>query len=167
MIRKLNVDEGFTEPLIEGFREGGRRAAIEPTHSVRQCLESLTSAGLSLAIICDIGLTPSAVVRQLLERFGLHQFFVGMSFSDEIGYYKPARQIFGAALTQLGSAEPARVVHVGDRRRTDVAGALAMGMRSVRYTGVYNDDTVLMPEADLVLADLAELPVRLGLDRRV
>ncbi|MBW3616050.1 MAG: HAD hydrolase-like protein [Actinobacteria bacterium] len=47
--------------------------------------------------------------------------------------------------------DPGAAAHVGDNRRTDVAGANAMGMTSVRYRGVF-DDTSEWPEADIVVA---------------
>jgi FMN phosphatase YigB (HAD superfamily) len=144
--------------LVEGFSEGGRRAAVHPSNGVRECLEALRDAGVRMGIICDIGLTPSPVVGELLEREGLLGFFDAMSFSDEVGHYKPARAIFEHALTELGGVVPERAAHVGDRRRTDVSGAIAMGMTAVRYNGVYEDEAISAPEADIVLANLAELP---------
>jgi FMN phosphatase YigB (HAD superfamily) len=57
---------------------------------------------------------------------------------------------------------PANAAHVGDMRRTDVAGARALGMRAIRFRG-FSDDTGEEPEADLVLEDLAALPEALGL----
>jgi FMN phosphatase YigB (HAD superfamily) len=148
--------------LVEGFSEGGRRAAVHPSDGVEECLEVLSRTGVRLGIICDIGLTPSPVVCELLERHGLLSFFEGRSFSDEVGHYKPARAIFEHALASLGGVPPERAAHVGDRRRTDVSGAIAMGMTAVRYNGVYEDEAIRAPEADIVLANLAELPSRLG-----
>lgn len=148
--------------LVEGFSEGGRRAAVHASDGVRECLEDLQAAGVRLGIICDIGLTPSPVVCELLEREGLLGFFAGRSFSDEVGHYKPARAIFEHALAGLGGVPPEQAAHVGDRRRTDVSGAIAMGMTAVRYNGVFEDEAVRAPEADIVLANLAELPSRLG-----
>jgi FMN phosphatase YigB (HAD superfamily) len=147
--------------LVDGFSEGGRRAAVHASGGVAECLEALKGAGVRLGIICDIGLTPSPVVCELLERDGLLEYFDGMSFSDEVGHYKPARAIFEHALTELGGVPPDRAAHVGDRRRTDVSGAIAMGMTAVRYNGVYEDEALRAPEADIVLANLAELPALL------
>jgi FMN phosphatase YigB (HAD superfamily) len=144
--------------LIEGFSEGGRRAAVHPSDGVRECLEGLRDGGVRIGIICDIGLTPSPVVGELLEREGLLDFFDGMSFSDEVGHYKPSRAIFEHALAELGGVPPERAAHVGDRRRTDVSGAIAMGMTAVRYNGVYEDEAIRALEADIVLSNLAELP---------
>jgi putative hydrolase of the HAD superfamily len=148
--------------LTEGFDEGGRLAAIHPCAGVRECLEALKDAGVRIGIVCDIGLTPSPVVGELLERHGLLGFFDGMSFSDEVGHYKPARAIFEHALASVGGVAPERAAHVGDRRRTDVGGALAMGMTAVRYNAIYEDVSVPEPEGHLVTARLDELPGLLG-----
>lgn len=146
------------EALVEGFSEGGRRAAVHPSDGIRECLEALRAGETRLGIICDIGLTPSSVVRELLERHELLELFDGTSFSDEVGHYKPSRAIFEHALAELGGVPPERAAHVGDRRRTDVSGAIAMGMTAVRYNGVYEDEAIRAPEADIVLSNLAELP---------
>jgi FMN phosphatase YigB (HAD superfamily) len=152
------LSQGAQYALVEGFSEGGRRAAVHPSDHVRECLETLKAGGVRLGIICDIGLTPSSVVRELLARHGLLEFFDGTSFSDEVGHYKPDPAIFEHALASVGGVEPERAAHVGDRLRTDVGGALAYGMTAVRYNGVYEDDAPGAPEADLVVAHLAELP---------
>lgn len=144
--------------FVEGFAEGGRRAAVHPSDGVRGCLEALKAAGVRLGIICDIGLTPSTVVRELLDRHALLELFDGTSFSDEVGHYKPDPAIFEHALASVGDIEPARAVHVGDRLRTDVAGARAFGMTAVRYNGVFDDEAPGAPEAEVVVAHLADLP---------
>jgi FMN phosphatase YigB (HAD superfamily) len=82
------------------------------------------------------------------------------SFSDEVGWYKPDRRIFEHALAGLGGVDPGRAAHVGDIRRTDVAGAQAMGMLAVRYCGI-SDDTDSGPEGDVVVADHAHLSAAL------
>jgi FMN phosphatase YigB (HAD superfamily) len=53
---------------------------------------------------------------------------------------------------------PRHIAHVGDRRRTDVAGAQALGMTAVRYTGVFDDASMEGIEAELVVDRLATLP---------
>jgi putative hydrolase of the HAD superfamily len=161
------IGEDASAALVEGFSEGGRRAAVHPSDGVQECLEGLRGAGVKLGIICDIGLTPSPVVRELLDRHGLLGYFDGMSFSDEVGHYKPDCGIFEHALAGLGGIQPERAAHVGDRRRTDVAGAVAMGMTAVRYNGVYEDNATGVQEAEIVIGDLAELPRRLGVAERV
>jgi putative hydrolase of the HAD superfamily len=164
MLERLDADrDGETATILaEGFSEAGRLAAVHPSSGVRHCLEALKAADVRIGIICDIGLTPSPVVGELLDRHGLLGFFDGMSFSDEVGHYKPSAAIFEHALASVGGVSPQRAAHVGDRRRTDIGGAIAMGMTAVRYNAVYEDDSVPAPEGDFVTADLEELPSLLG-----
>jgi FMN phosphatase YigB (HAD superfamily) len=164
MIEHLDgeLGEKGRQALLGGFDEAGRRAAVHVSHGVRDSLLALKRAGLRIGIVCDIGLTPSPVLRELLHRHGLSGYFDAMTFSDEVGHYKPGRAIFEHALEALGSVPPERVAHVGDRRRTDVGGAIEMGMVSVRYNGVYEDEASPAPEAQIVLADMTDLPQHLG-----
>ena len=158
---EVPLDPGLRARLIEAFDEAGRGAALEVPSGAEDCLQRLRRHGVRLAIVCDVGLTPSPVLRERLCGFGLLRWFDAWSFSDETGWFKPAPQAFLAALDPLGVA-PADAAHVGDMRRTDVAGARTVGMRAIRFRG-FSDDTGGGPEADLVLDDLAALPETLGL----
>jgi len=133
--------------------------------NVEVALRALKDAGLRIGIICDVGLAPSRVLRRHLNRHGVLDLFDHWSFSDEVGHYKPAAEIFHHALAGLGGIEPRRAAHVGDLRRTDIAGALAMGITAVRYAGI-TDDPPEGPEpieADHVISDHAALaPILLG-----
>ena len=153
--------EDSAAALVEGFSEGGRRAAVHPSSGVHDCLEALHAADVRLGIVCDIGLTPSPVVRELLERAGLLRYFDGMSFSDEVGHYKPHPAIFEHALAGLGGVPAGNAAHVGDRVRTDVDGAASMGMTAVRYNGVYEDELAGQRD-EVVVEDLRELPRLFG-----
>jgi len=133
------------------------------TDGIGDCLRALRAAGVRLGIICDVGMTPSTALRSILAHHGLLDLFDHWSFSDEVGHYKPSPEIFSHALSGLGGVAPARAAHVGDLRRTDVAGALAMGMTAVRFTGVFDDDSQPEPEGHHVLASHADLAPALGL----
>lgn len=156
------TSEDSVAALVAGFSEGGQRAAVHPSDGVHDCLDALRGAGVKIGIVCDIGLTPSSVVRELLDRHRLLGYFDGMSFSDEVGHYKPDPAIFEHALAGLGGITPERAAHVGDRRRTDVSGAVAMGMAAVRYKGVYDDESIAAPNGEIVAENLAEVPRLLG-----
>lgn len=130
-------------------------ADLHLTDGVAETLVTLKSSGLKLGIICDVGMTPSSALRRFLDREGVLELFDHWSFSDEVGFYKPAREIFEHALSGV-RAMPDEAAHVGDLKRTDVAGALAMGMTAVRYTGMFDDDTD-GPEAHHVVGDHRKL----------
>ncbi|MBW2241089.1 MAG: HAD family hydrolase [Deltaproteobacteria bacterium] len=141
--------------LCRHFEEASHSGRVVALDGARETLDSLAERGVRMALICDTGLTPGRVVRQHLGRLGLLSSLSAQLFSDEFGVTKPDTQIFAAALDAL--AVPARyAVHVGDLRRTDVAGARAMGMRSVRIRARHDDETDL-PEADHVVDSHAEL----------
>lgn len=133
---------------------------------VLDVLAALKGAGVQIGIICDVGLTPSPVLRRYLEIQGALDYFDHWSFSDEVGVYKPDAKIFRDALEGLGGVAPERAAHVGDLRRTDIFGAQSMGMTAVRYAGVHDDPA--MPdspiiEADHVIGDHLDLPEVLGI----
>jgi len=129
------------------------------THDIRviegagELLAELRAAGVRVALICDTGFSPGRVIRQVLARVGLLDHLEAQIFSDEIRVPKPHPRAFGAALEALGvSAQGA--VHVGDLRRTDIAGARAAGMGTVRFCG-RNDDSNQAVGASAGIADCA------------
>ncbi len=160
------VDRALTLLAIERPAQQLRSTMIDTLHAgwdpemmttadgLGDALEGLRSAGLRLGIICDVGLTPSATLRRYLEHHGMLQHFDAWSFSDEVGCYKPDPRIFEHAREALGVAGP--MAHIGDLRRTDIAGARDSGWTSLRYTGFFDDQSDL-PDADHVVAAHSEL----------
>ncbi|HVW35441.1 MAG TPA: HAD-IA family hydrolase [Acidimicrobiia bacterium] len=148
--------------VLEAFAGQGEGAALTLVDGVADALAALSARGVRLGIICDVGFTPSPALLAHLDRFGVRGYFDHWSFSDEVGWYKPDRRIFEHALAGLGGPDPRRCAHVGDRRRTDVAGARALGMRAVRINAAY-EDTDDEPDGDAVITSYADLLPALGL----
>ena len=155
---------GLRSRLLEAFAGQGEGAELTVVDGVADTLAALSARGVRLAIICDVGFTPAPALRGHLDRHGLLKFFDHWSFSDEVGVYKPHPQIFEHALAGLGGPDPRRCVHVGDRRRTDVAGGRQAGMRTVRITTAFDDPDEDGPPGDVVIASYEELLPALGLD---
>jgi putative hydrolase of the HAD superfamily len=155
------------EHLLDVYQHANRDNPPDLNPNVADTLRILDDAGMRLGIICDVGVSPASVLRGYLEHYDVLHHFDHWSFSDEVGIYKPHREIFEHALTGLGGIEPSRAAHIGDLRRTDVAGAMDMGMLAIRYTGSNDDpgDGELgdLIEADHVIDDHAALPALLGL----
>lgn len=154
--------EELREGLVHRFLTEGERAEFVLCPGAEEVVPALAGAGIRLGIICDVGFTPSTGLRRLLERFGLLEHFAGWSFSDEVRHYKPSRVIFEHALAYLGTG-PEQTAHIGDIRRTDVAGARAMGMTAVRYRAVADDTDEAHPEGHHVIDHHDELLAVLGL----
>jgi putative hydrolase of the HAD superfamily len=156
LVEALELEAEVAEAVAGAFLAVGRGADLGLAPDIGPTLERLRADGLRLGIVCDAGFTGGAILRDFLASEGLLQHFSGWGFSDEVGAYKPDPRIFEAALAML-AAEPADAVHIGDLRRTDIAGAQALGMRSIRYRGLA-DDPDPGPEADFVLDDHRDLP---------
>ncbi len=152
--------------LVAHYESGVLESELSLAPNVAETLTALKDAGVRLGIICDVGITPSSALRKVLGQFGVMDLFDHHSFSDDVGVYKPDPAIFAHALAGLGGS-PETSAHVGDLRRTDVAGANRAGWTSVRYAGLFDDagDEPADPvgEADHVIGDHAELPAALGL----
>jgi FMN phosphatase YigB (HAD superfamily) len=158
----LNLSPAETAAFDTVFVHAALGADVRPCDGVETTLRGCRHGGIRLAIICDIGLTPAAGVRALLTAHDLLDVFDTTVFSDEQGTYKPDVRIFEHTLAMLG-AEPHAALHVGDRRRTDVAGALDAGMGAVRYRAVFDDLDATYRDAPFVIDHHTELVELAGL----
>lgn len=116
------IDETLTAvppPLLDGAAEGIRALA----------------STFKLAIISDTGFASGRAQNKLLAQDGLLQHFSATVYSVDVGHAKPRPEPFRRALDLLG-VSPGEALHVGDIERTDVGGALAVGMRAVRLDQV-------------------------------
>lgn len=153
----LNGDAEAT--LVRMLEEASLQCEVAMVPGALDTLSAIKKAGLGTALICDTGFSPGRVVRQLLGRHGLTDHLDHLVFSDEVGVPKPHAKMFSSALDAIGGG-PA--VHIGDLRRTDVAGARAAGLHSVRFRGIYDDEGD-HPDADHVVDELPHLLGLLGL----
>jgi putative hydrolase of the HAD superfamily len=156
LAKALGAEDAAGQAVAEAFLGAGRQVNLELAPEIEPALEALNERGIRIGIVCDVGFSGGALLRDLLAREGLLEHFHGWSFSDETGHYKPAPQAFEAALDSLG-ARPEEAMHVGDLRRTDIAGAAALGMGTVRYRGMHDDSEEGGMEADFVIDNHLEL----------
>jgi len=155
-LTKLSLpDPALQRELTDAFEEASVDCGVAMVDDVDEVLEEIRRRGLRTALVCDTGFTPGRVVRRLLAEHGLDRMLDVLAFSDEVGVPKPNARMFGHALDGI-RVSAAAGAHVGDLRRTDVAGARAAGMRTVRFAGVYDDGSEL-PDADLVINAMPEL----------
>ena len=122
-------------------------------------LQSVRDMGLRLGLVSNTGMTPGVSFRRFLEEHGMLDFFEVLTFSDEVGISKPAREIFTSTLAQLGSS-PEHAIHVGDHIFNDVAAAKGCGMKTVWIEGFYErpDPTDPATLADVTVSELGQVP---------
>jgi putative hydrolase of the HAD superfamily len=92
-------------------------------------LESLSNRH-KIGLVSNAGVTPGRILRIVLKRRKILNYFQSTVFSDEVGYHKPHSAIFHEALKTL-EVIPEEVIHIGDMLETDVAGAKAIGMKAI------------------------------------
>jgi putative hydrolase of the HAD superfamily len=94
-------------------------------------LTTLRHRGFKTAIVSNLPWgSPGAIWRQEVIRHELDEWLDAVVFCTDVGWRKPAKQIFEAALDWL-QARPRDCVFVGDNPRWDIAGARAVGMEAV------------------------------------
>jgi putative hydrolase of the HAD superfamily len=148
LLGRRSDGEGL-EHLVREYENASHSGRVLALDGARDALARLRRAGVRCGLICDTGLTPGRVVRLLLAHHGLLEHLEVQIFSDEQGVPKPDPLVFHAALASL-DAPPDQSVHIGDLRRTDVAGARSVGMASLRIRARHDDESGL-PEADAVV----------------
>jgi HAD superfamily hydrolase (TIGR01662 family) len=151
----LRLSDELLDEIAAIVQQAWQEGAVVAPGAV-DTLRELRGRGLRLGL-CSNASYRSASLHAQLAHLGLAGLFDGVTFSSEVGWRKPAPQIFAAALGALG-VEASRCAMVGDRRREDIAGARAVGMATIR-TREHRDDPG-PGDADAVidrLSDLVEL----------
>ncbi len=159
--RGVDDDEAIAE-LTMAFEEASIEVGVDRVEGTTETMDELRRAGIAIGLVCDTGMTPSRVVRHLLEQCGLIDYLEVQCFSDEVGTPKPGNDIFAKALAGLG-VRPPEAIHVGDLKRTDIAGARDIGMRAARFRGVHDDRSDFV-DAHIVLDRHEQLLDVLGLE---
>lgn len=128
--------------------------ALRPLPGARRLLEGLRGRGLRLALVSNLDHSSGAPL--LLAAAGLEGLFDAVVLSEDVGFCKPDRRPFQAALAGLGLS-PADAFHVGDEAVADVWGAGRAGLRTVwlNRTGRPYPERRFPPS--LVCASLEEL----------
>ena len=131
------------------------RASLVLPDETRAVLEELRGRGLRLGFVSNAHYLPE-LMREDFSNLGLAPLLDAGVFSAEIGTRKPDPRIFHHVLGELGVA-PAEAIHVGDRVRDDVGGAIRAGMRGGVLTHQWRQEEPRGIEL-AVITRLSELP---------
>jgi putative hydrolase of the HAD superfamily len=130
-------------------------ATVVHDPSARDVLRELKAGGLRTGLLSNTH-WPRAIHEEWLAKDGLLDLLDVRLYTSDMTHMKPHREAFHALLSALDVDDPGRAVFVGDRPRDDIAGAHAVGMRTVLLTGrpVPGSDVA----ADAELPELAGVP---------
>jgi len=101
---------------------------VEPC--AREAMESARALGLRLAICSNTLWRNDDDSRRDWDELGFGHLFDAYVTSNSVGYGKPHRAMFERCLAAL-YARPDEAAMLGDRPELDIAGARALGMRSI------------------------------------
>ena len=151
------VERRARDTIAQAFREHGvlmnervldlaERLLFEPDRrdrrlypGARELLDTLRRQGLRIALITNW--SSHLIVTDVTSALGIQEYFAPLVSSAVFGRIKPHLSIFQYVLEiwQLGAEN---VIMVGDSLRTDIAGAAALGMRSILVEIELNPDNV-------------------------
>lgn len=160
---ELGVPEGLIpyEVVEHAYEDITLEPLPDPMPHVHVAVEAMHAAGYRLAVICNTGMAGGRVLREVLRRHGLLDFFHVTVFSNEFGVAKPHPSIFEHTLAALGGIPAAQALHVGDLEELDVEGARRAGVYSARY--LPGSDGRVQTDADFVVTDWREFAQQVAL----
>ncbi|QGU00868.1 hypothetical protein SYNTR_2274 [Candidatus Syntrophocurvum alkaliphilum] len=83
-----------------------------------------------LAVICNTGVTPGVILKEVMKLDDIYKYFDLLVFSNEIGWAKPNVKIFEYTLQNL-EVKNTNAIHIGDDTTTDIEGAKRAQMKSI------------------------------------
>ncbi len=128
----LPTDPEVLRRLEESYWSPGLTEPATLNVHAREVLQRLRKLGLKIGLICNTGRGPGHVLRELMRREDVLDYFDATVFSDEVGYGKPDKRIFLAAAEKMG-LKPTDILHVGDNIENDVKGAQGAGMKTLLF----------------------------------
>jgi HAD superfamily hydrolase (TIGR01549 family) len=133
LLDQIGAGRDLLEELVARASDSSYWTVLAP--EVHETLQALKSR-YRLAVISNA----DGKIRQVLERVGIANYFESITDSGAVGYEKPDRRIFEAALAEMQlSAKDG--LYVGDIYGIDYVGATSVGMQAVviDFPGVYKD----------------------------
>jgi putative hydrolase of the HAD superfamily len=109
--------------------------------NIPHILKSLYSDGITLSLSSNTGFVEGKILRTVLEKLDILQYFAFSVFSDEIGTSKPSVQFYQHIHNRLQVSKDC-VLHVGDNLKTDYNGAVNFGFKAllIKNTNYTLDD---------------------------
>ena len=129
------VGSQFPREICDQLLQDYISVALDPlpllAPSAKYILRILCSQEYEIGLVSNTASTPGSVMREILNRLDIRQFFSFMLFSDEVGYPKPHRAIFKEIFNYLADCKPEELVFIGNDYRADICGAKEAGITTV------------------------------------
>lgn len=161
-LKLLGLDEKEAAPLAENLRKTHMGRVREVTKAPAARIEAMKKIAKHLRVGLISNFDDSETGHLIMDDTGIRDLFDAIIISADTGYRKPNPLIFKQILEMM-RLEPADILFVGDTPHDDVLGSKGVGMHSAWIRTRDRELPEGIPAPDIVIADLAELPGRLGL----
>jgi putative hydrolase of the HAD superfamily len=151
----LKLDDSVIKKIKDGF-ELILLDDIPPLKKGAKEVLEIVSSNYKIGLISDTGITPGRILKKALDKHNILKFFDVLTFSDEIGKFKPHQKPFKVTL-ELLKIEPEKAIHVGDLLATDIKGANKYNMKSI-WISENNQKSVERVKPDYIIRELNEIP---------
>ena len=138
ILKGLNYELPKTEmdELVKLHEEMELNISPELAPGIVDAIKAL-ARDYKLGVISDAIFSPGRVLREILKKYDLLQYFSSFVFSDEVDCSKPNPKVFEIAAKELG-VELSEIVHIGDREQKDIEGPHLVGAKAIYTTVVLN-----------------------------
>ena len=102
-------------------------ASIEMFSDSLKTLQKVKATGVRIGLLSNL----ASPYRSCVKNLGLNQYLDSTVYSCDVGFAKPAQEIYEIALQRL-DVLPENCLMVGDSLRCDVEGPKAVGMRGLQ-----------------------------------
>lgn len=161
ILKKLNleINEKDKNQLTEKFQNVIFKRPPKISSNIKKILSTLKKSNIKLGIISDTGYAVGDLLKELMSKDNILKYFDAFSFSDETGVAKPQEKAFKKIFDDLNVDKPEQMLHLGDLERTDIEGALKLGVKAGLYIGFYNINGYLFEttKANIYIEDWLEL----------
>ena len=130
-----NVAEITQERLTEFYRLQEKlfleNSPILIDEESDKTLNKLTAHGITINLLSNTGFIEGRLLRIVLAGWGLEKYFSFQLYSDETGFSKPGPAAFESLfdnIQKINSVNRSEVLHIGDNKIADVAGAEKFGL---------------------------------------
>ncbi len=162
-LKRLGIDEKQVAPLAENLRKTHMARVREVTKAPAARIEAMKKIAKHLRVGMISNFDDSETGHLIMHDTGIRDLFDAVIISADAGLRKPNPLIF-KQIIDLMRLEPTDMLFVGDTPHDDVLGSKNVGMHSAWIrTRNHRELPEGIPAPDIIIADLAELPERLGL----
>ncbi|MFX1410724.1 MAG: HAD family hydrolase [Promethearchaeota archaeon] len=159
---KFDLSKADKNKIKQEFEEIMLKDPPTLKKDVKKTLKKLTPI-YKIGLISNTGVTPGYVIRKVLEKYQILQYFQLTLFSDETGFYKPSPIMFKMTLEKL-NCQAQNAIHIGDILETDIKGAKECKMLAIWFNDSFSSRSVdVRPDFEIQqISEIIEIIKRLN-----